>query len=491
MSKTVRQMSWNGPLQKIDDYRWEIPRGYKPCMRTSSVIFAKEAMLPSIRDDNAPEQAANVACLPGIVGKALAMPDIHWGYGFPIGGVAAFDLDAGVISPGGIGFDINCGVRCVLTNLQVSEVRPRIRELIGELFKNVPAGIGSKGVTNVAGSEIDNVLRLGGRWAVEKGYGWEEDLDATEEGGQMKNADPTKVSRKAKDRGIPQVGSLGSGNHFLEIDEVEKVLDPEAAKAFGITGEGQVTVTIHCGSRGCGHQIATDYLQVMERHLREMKLDLPDRQLACAEINSTAGRDYFAAMAAGANFAWANRQMILHWTRQSFETVFKRTAEELDMHQLYDVAHNIAKLEEHLVDGAKKKVIVHRKGATRSFPKGHPDVPRKYREAGQPVIIPGDMGAGSYILVGTEQTMREAFGSTCHGAGRLMSRAAATRTYNLQAVRQRMEAQGIYLKASTKDGILEEAPGAYKDIDQVVSVVAGAGLSRPVARLKPVGVMKG
>jgi tRNA-splicing ligase RtcB len=460
-------------------------------MRTSAVLFAKESMIPSIRDDNAPEQAANVACLPGIVGKALAMPDIHWGYGFPIGGVAAFDAETGVISPGGIGFDINCGVRCVLTNLHVSEVRPRIKEIIGELFKNVPAGVGSEGVTDVAAGEIDNILNLGGRWAVEKGYGWEEDLDATEEGGQMKNADTTKVSRKAKERGIPQVGSLGSGNHFLEVDEVSKIYDPVAAKAFGITGEGQITVTIHCGSRGCGHQIATDYLQVMERHLREKKLELPDRQLACAEINSTAGQDYFTAMAAGANFAWANRQMILHWTRQSFESVFNRTAEELGMHQLYDVAHNIAKLEEHEVEGKKMKVIVHRKGATRSFPRDHPDVPLKYREVGQPVIIPGDMGAGSYILVGTQQTMKEAFGSTCHGAGRLMSRAAATRLYNVQEVRRRMEQQGIYLKASTKDGILEEAPGAYKDIDQVISVVEGAGLSQPVARLKPVGVMKG
>ncbi len=385
----------------------------------------------------------------------------------------------------------NCGVRLIRTNLMRDEVKPRIKELIGLLFDNVPAGVGSEGVTDVAANQIDNILTEGGEWAVRNGYGWEEDLEATEEGGRMKNADPTKVSRKAKERGIPQVGSLGSGNHFLEIDEVDEIFDHEAAKAFGIDQKGQVTVTIHCGSRGCGHQIATDYLQVMERHIRDLNMQLPDRQLACAGVHSKPGQDYFAAMGCGANFAWANRQMILHWVRQSFERSFKRSAEEMGMHQVYDVAHNIAKVEEYQVDGRTRKVYVHRKGATRSFPKDHPDVPAKYRSVGQPVIIPGDMGAGSYVLIGTEQVMKEAFGSTCHGAGRMMSRASAMRKYSVNEIRQELESRGVHIKASTKDGILEEAPGAYKDIDDVIAVVKGAGLSKPVAKLRPIGVMKG
>ncbi|MEM0449705.1 MAG: RtcB family protein [Methanomassiliicoccales archaeon] len=484
-------MTWNGPLNKLDDYRWEIPQTYKSCMRTSAIIFANEKMIQHIRDDNAPEQAANVACLPGIVGKSLAMPDIHWGYGFPIGGVAAMDAEEGVISPGGIGFDINCGVRLVRTELMSSDVKPKIKELMAILFKNIPAGVGSEGVTRVAANQIDQILLEGAEWAVRNGYGWEKDLEATEEGGRMKNADPSKVSKKAKERGIPQVGSLGSGNHFLEIDEVETIFDPKAAKIFGIEQKGQITITIHCGSRGCGHQIATDYLQIMERHIREVGLNLPDRQLACAGVKTKAGIDYFDAMACGANYAWANRQMILHWARQSFEQTFKTNAEDLGMFQVYDVAHNIAKVENYEIDGRKKRVYVHRKGATRSFPKDHPDVPNKYRSIGQPVIIPGDMGAGSYVLVGTEQVMKEAFGSTCHGAGRLMSRASATRKYSVNDIRQQLESKGIYIKASTKDGILEEAPGAYKDIDDVIAVVKGAGLSKPVARLRPIGVMKG
>ena len=488
---TGDDMSWNGPLNKIDDFRWEIPQSYKRCMRTTAVIFASEKMIHSIREDNAPEQAANVACLPGIVGKSLAMPDIHWGYGFPIGGVAAMDAEEGVISPGGIGFDINCGVRLVRTNLTAKDVRPGIKDLISLLFKNVPSGVGSEGVTDVAASQIDLILEEGAEWAVRNGYGWEEDLEATEEGGRMKSAQASTVSRKAKERGVPQVGSLGSGNHFLEIDAVDDIFDAEAAKVFGIDQKGQITVTVHCGSRGCGHQIATDYLQVMERYTKETGLVLPDRQLSCASVKSKQGQDYFAAMGCGANFAWANRQMILHWVRQSFEEHFKRSAEEMGMHQVYDVAHNIAKVEEYEVEGKRRKVYVHRKGATRSFPKDHPDVPAKYRSAGQPVIIPGDMGAGSYVLVGTERVMREAFGSTCHGAGRLMSRTSAIRKYSVNDVRQQMESHGIHLKASTKDGILEEAPGAYKDIDEVIAVVKGAGLSRPVARLRPIGVMKG
>jgi len=484
-------MSWNGPLEKIDDYRWKIPRSYKECMNGDAVIFADEKMIRTIVSDNSPEQAANVACLPGIVGRSMAMPDIHWGYGFPIGGVAAMDAEEGVISPGGIGFDINCGVRLITTDLRTKDVAPKVKELIDTLFHNVPAGGGSKGVVDVAANQIDRILEEGAEWAVAEGYGWPEDLIRTEENGRMKNADASKVSPKAKQRGIPQVGSLGSGNHFLEVDRVERIFDPVAAKAFGLTEEGQVTVSIHCGSRGCGHQIATDYLQVMERSVKDRGLRLPDRQLACAPVSSKEGQDYHAAMACGANYAWANRQMIMHWVRQSFEKVFERRSEDMGMNLVYDVAHNIAKVEEHTYEGRRRKVYVHRTGATRAVPAEHPEVPSIYRAIGQPVLIPGDMGTGSYVLVGTEQAMAESFGSTCHGAGRVMSREAAIRSYSVQAINREMEAKGIYLKGSTRDGIQEEAPGAYKDIDDVIRVVVGAGLSRPVAKLTPIGVMKG
>ncbi|WP_400203343.1 RtcB family protein [Candidatus Methanomassiliicoccus intestinalis] len=483
-------MSYEGPLEKIDDFRWKIPRGYKSGMNTDAVIYSGGEMLQALREDDAPEQAANVSCLPGIVGNSLAMPDIHWGYGFPIGGVAAMDADEGVISPGGIGFDINCGVRLVRTDLEIADVQPHIKELISALFKNVPSGVGSEGLINLTKSQIDEVLLEGGEWAVRNGYGWDEDLLVTEEEGRMKNADPSKVSDKSRKRGIPQLGSLGSGNHFLEVDYVEDIFDEDAAKAFGLR-KGQITVTVHCGSRGCGHQIATDYLQVMERNVKQVGLQLPDRQLACAPVNSKDGENYFKAMACGANYAWANRQMILHWIRESFEECFKRDAENMGMHQVYDVAHNIAKLEEHNVDGQRRKVYVHRKGATRAFPKEHPEIPSCYSSVGQPVLIPGDMGHGSYVLVGTECGMAETFGSTCHGAGRIMSRSEAIRKFTVQGIKTNMEGRGIFLKSATKDGILEEAPDAYKSIENVIDVVAGAGLSKKVAKLVPLGVMKG
>ncbi len=384
----------------------------------------------------------------------------------------------------------NCGVRLVRTDLEEKDVRPGIKDLIGTLFKNVPAGVGSKGIVDVVSSQIEDILLSGAEWAVENGYGWDEDLQSTEEGGRMKTADPAKVSAKAKQRGIPQVGSLGSGNHFLEVDVVEKIFDQEAAEAFGLR-EGQVTVMVHCGSRGCGHQIATDYLQVMERSIRQSNIVLPDRQLACAPVRSREGQDYFQAMSCGANYAWANRQMILHWIRESFEEHFKRDAESMGMHQVYDVAHNIAKLEEHNVEGRSRKVYVHRKGATRAFPRDRPEVPPQYRSVGQPVLIPGDMGHGSYVLVGTDRVMEEAFGSTCHGAGRVMSRNEALRKFTVQGIREDLAGKGIFLKSATKDGILEEAPEAYKNIESVIDVVAGAGLSRKVAKLTPIGVMKG
>ncbi len=484
-------MAWTGPLNKIDDYRFQIPRSFKRCMTTDAVIFADEKMLASIVRDSAPEQAANVACLPGIVGKSLAMPDIHWGYGFPIGGVAAFDSENGVISPGGIGYDVNCGVRLVRTDLWAEDVQPKVKDLVDAAFGNVPSGVGEKGKLRLSHSDIEEVLEGGARWAVSKGYGWEDDIVSCEEGGCMASADASKVSQKAKQRGAPQLGTLGGGNHFLEIQRVEKIFDEEAARSFGLTGEGQVTVSIHSGSRGCGHQIASDYIQLMEGAIRKYGIEVPDRQLACAPVTSQEGRDCYAAMAAAANFAWANRQLILHWLRESFEGVMGRSPEDMGMSLVYDVAHNICKQEEHDVDGRRAKLYVHRKGATRAFDSSRDEVPAKYRSAGQPVLIPGDMGNASYLLVGTAGAMAETFGSTCHGAGRQMSRKAATKRFSERDVLEMLRGRGIYVRAASREGIVEEAPGAYKDVDDVVRIADGAGISRLVARLKPMGVMKG
>ena len=460
-------------------------------MSTSAVIFSDDKLIQSVKADNAPEQAANVACMPGIVGKSMAMPDIHWGYGFPIGGVAAFDADSGVISPGGIGYDVNCGVKLVRTDLSVKEAGKDIKRLIDAIFENVPSGVGEKGKLRLSARQIDDVLEGGAEWAVGQGYGWKDDLASSEENGRMKTADSAKVDVKAKQRGAPQLGTLGAGNHFLEIQKVDKVFDPEAAKSFGIDSEDQIVISIHSGSRGCGHQIASDYIRIMESALRKYNINVPDRQLACAPVNSQEGQDCFKAMSAAANYAWANRQLILHWVRESFEHVMGRSAEEMGMDCVYDVAHNICKLEEHVLEGKKLKVYVHRKGATRAFDKSRSEVPQKYREVGQPVLIPGDMGSASYILVGTPRAMSETFGSTCHGAGRLMSRTSATKRFSANEVVALLQSRGIYIKAASKDGIVEEAPGAYKDVDDVVRVAHGAGISKMVARLKPLGVMKG
>lgn len=484
-------MAWTGPLNKIDDYRFEIPRSFKPCMSTDAVIFADEKMLESIKRDSAPEQAANVACLPGIAGKSLAMPDIHWGYGFPIGGVAAFDSEDGVISPGGIGYDVNCGVRLVRTDLWEDDVLPKVKDLIDAAFENVPSGVGEKGKLRLSQSEIEDVLEGGAQWAVSRGYGWEDDIVSCEEAGRMACADSSKVSQKAKQRGAPQLGTLGGGNHFLEIQKVDKIFDEGAAKTFGLVGEGQITVSIHSGSRGCGHQIASDYIQLMEGALRKYAISVPDRQLACAPVTSQEGQDCFAAMGAAANFAWANRQLILHWLRESFEGVMGRSPEDMGMTLVYDVAHNICKLEEHDMDGRRTKLYVHRKGATRAFDSSRDEVPQKYRSVGQPVLIPGDMGNASYLLVGTAGAMKETFGSTCHGAGRQMSRKAATRQFSAKDVLATLRDRGVYIRAASKEGIVEEAPGAYKNVDDVVRIADGAGISRLVARLRPMGVMKG
>jgi tRNA-splicing ligase RtcB len=448
-------------------------------------------MIEMVKKDNAPEQVANVAFIPGILGSSLAMPDIHWGYGFPIGGVAATDFDDGVLSPGGVGFDINCGVRLVRTNLSEKDVKGKVNQLIDSMFENVPSGLGSKGKVRLDQNQLNDVLETGSEWAIQNGYGWDSDIVHTEENGRMKNADNSFVSHDAKKRGAPQLGSLGAGNHFLEIQRVEEIFDPVAAKAYGISHVGQIMVMIHTGSRGAGHQIATEYIRDMETAVKKYNIDLPDRQLACAPAHSPEGEAYFKAMACGANFAWANRQLILHWVRESFEKTLGRSAEEMDMKLVYDVCHNIAKLEEHQVDGQRKKVFVHRKGATRAFGPGHSDVPQDYRDVGQPVIIPGDMGTASYVLAGTGKAMTETWGSTCHGAGRTMSRQQAMRQFTSAQIKEDMRRDGIYVRAASKEVLTEEAPHAYKRIDDVVKVVDGAGISKLVARLKPMGVMKG
>ncbi len=482
-------MAWEGVLNRIGDDRWEIPVGHVPGMRTNAIIFADESMLAQIRNDNAPQQAANVACLPGIVGSSMAMPDIHWGYGFPIGGVAAVDADSGSISPGGIGFDINCGVRTIRTDLTLNDVKDKMDALMDALYANVPSGLGSKGLKRVGNKELADILQNGSRWAVENGFGWEKDLDVTEECGCMADADPSLVSEKAMKRGLPQLGSLGSGNHFLEVDVVDEIFDERAAKAFGLK-EGCITVTVHCGSRGCGHQIATDYLQSMERYVKQNNVRLPDRQLACAPLDSNLGDEYYRAMSCGANYAWANRQMITHWVRESFESVLNDSAENMGMDVVYDVAHNIAKKERHEVDGHNMDVLVHRKGATRAFAAGRPEITMKYRDIGQPVIIPGDMSVGTYILVGLPGAMKESFGTTCHGAGRQMSR-KATESISARDVEADLSGRGITLRKGSDEGLVEEAPQAYKDVDTVVSVVCRSGLAGKVARLRPVGVVKG
>jgi len=477
-------------LKKITDEVYEVPVGYRPGMKVPGRIYVDEALLRDL-ESGAVDQVANVACLPGIVKYSMAMPDVHLGYGFPIGGVAAFSSDGGVISPGGIGYDINCGVRLLRTNLDISDVKPHIEKLIDAAFRNVPSGVGSKGKVKLSRSEIDEVLEEGARWAVRNGYGWEQDLDRIEENGSMDTADASKVSERAKQRGIPQLGSLGSGNHFLEIQYVDKIYDPQTAKVMGIEREGQITTMIHTGSRGCGHQICSDYLKVMEASVKKYRIPIPDRELACAPVGSSEAESYFAAMSAAANFAWGNRQMIMHWVRESFEQVLGQSAESLEMELVYDVAHNIGKREVHKVDGEQMELYVHRKGATRSFGPGSDAIPEEYKEIGQPVIIPGDMGTASYLLVGTERAMEETFGSTCHGAGRFLSRAKAKRKYYGQQVQSELRSKGIIVKAASMPVIAEEAPGAYKDIDRVVDVCERAGVSRKVARLKPLAVAKG
>ena len=479
------------PLERINEYTWRIPKSYKPGMRVPGIVFADEELLSKMKTDRTLVQCANVAHLPGIYKYAITLPDGHEGYGFPIGGVAATDYEEGVISPGGVGYDINCGVRLLTTNLSEEDVRPKLRKLAEIIFRNVPSGLGSRRKASVSPSELDRIVIEGVPRVVEQGYGWPEDIECCEENGCMKNANPDKVSSTAKRRGLSQIGTLGSGNHFLEVQKVDKIYDPKVAKVFGITHEGQVTVMIHCGSRGFGHQICSDYLRVVERAVRKYGISIPDRELACAPGKSREAEDYFEAMSCAVNYAFVNRQMITHWVRQSFEEALGIPSEKIGLSLVYDVAHNIAKIEEHKIDGRRVKVWVHRKGATRAFPPGHEVIPAEYRDVGQPVLIPGSMGTSSYVLVGTSKAMEISFGSTAHGAGRMMSRAAAKRKFWSGDIRRDLERRGIVVRSASAVVLAEEADLAYKDVDRVAAVSDAVGIAKRVARLVPLAVIKG
>jgi tRNA-splicing ligase RtcB len=461
-------------------------------MRVPSVIFADEELLQKMRSDRTLTQSANVAHLPGICRYSVTLPDGHEGYGFPIGGVAATEYNEGAISPGGVGYDINCGVRLLATDLDESNIRIKLKALTNSIFENVPCGLGSRRKDfRVASGDLDRLVCEGVPWMVDHGMGWKEDIEHCEERGSMETANPSKVSTTAKRRGANQIGTLGSGNHFLEIQKVERIFNSGVAKAFGINNEQQVTVMIHCGSRGFGHQICSDYLRVMETAVRKYRINLPDRELACAPGNSKEAEDYFGAMSCAVNYAFANRQAITHWIRQSFEQVLKQPAESFGLRLVYDVAHNIAKIEHHQIEGQRKRVWIHRKGATRAFPSGSPDSPRNYRSLGQPVIIPGSMGSGSWLLVGTRKAMEKSFGSTAHGAGRMMSRSAAKRRFWGGDVKKALESRGIVVRAASKVILAEEADPAYKDVDRVVAISDKLGIATRVARLVPLAVVKG
>ena len=487
----MADQAYSGPLEDIGGCRWRIPKSYKSCMNVDGIIYADEKLIEQIRHDNAPEQVANVACLPGIERASLAMPDIHWGYGFPIGGVAATDPAAGgVVSPGGVGYDINCGVRMLRSHLTAAEVRPRIEELVAQIFAHVPCGVGVGGPVRFTEKELRRLVVEGASYIVRRGHGWNEDLERTEAGGALEGADPDAVSPRAYERGRDQVGTLGAGNHFLEVQVVDEVYDLATAEVFGVR-EGGVTFMIHCGSRGLGHQVCDDYLKTMRGAARKYGFDLPDPQLCCAPVHSDEGQAYLGAMRAAANYAWANRQLVMVLVREAVSKVFGQSPERLGLHLVYDVAHNIAKLEPHDVGGRTKTLCVHRKGATRAFPAGHPEVPEVYRGVGQPVLIPGDMGRYSFLLVGLPQAMAETFGSVCHGAGRAMSRHEAQRRVRGEQVRQDLAARGILAMTRSWRGLAEEYSGAYKDVADVVDVVERAGLARKVCRLRPLGVIKG
>ncbi len=476
-------------LVRLSAVKWLLPKTINPKMRVDGIIYASDELMKTV-EDGALQQVANAATLPGIVKASLAMPDIHFGYGLPIGGVIATDWENGIVSPGGVGFDINCGVRLLRTNLKFEDIKDKREKLVNTLFRKIPTGVGSTGKLRLSHSELRNVLAEGSKWAVRKGFGKKEDLEATESYGSMPNADPSQVSTRALERGRDQLGTLGSGNHFLEVQVVEEVYNQELARKLGLE-EGQVTVMIHTGSRGLGHQVATDFLVVMERSLRKYGIWIPDKQLACAPINSPEGQRYIGAMAAAANFAWANRQIIMHWTREAFVEALGMKEEEIGLELVYDHAHNIVKKEEHIVNGKRMILAVHRKGATRAFPPGHKELPGRYRSIGQPVIIPGDMGRYSYLLIGTKKAMEETFGSSCHGAGRVLSRHQAIRRAKHRSIERELARVGILVRSADRETVMEEMPEAYKDVSLVVDTIERAGISIKVARMRPVVVIKG
>ena len=476
--------------KKIGENQYQIDADPNLGMKVPVKIYADEPLLQKMLSDRTIMQARNVASIPGIVSHSVVLPDGHEGYGFPVGGVAAMDAEVGMISPGGVGYDINCGVRLLRSNLTEQTVRSKLKDLVNDLFSSIPSGVGSKGAVRLTNSELDEVLVNGVNWAIDHGYGSSDDSDVCEENGKISGADPNKVSDKARKRGAPQLGSLGSGNHFLEIQKVAEIHDEEAANRMGIK-EGTITVLIHCGSRGFGHQVCSDYLRVAEQAMEKYNINLPDRELACVPNTSEEGESYRKAMFAALNYAWSNRQMITHWTRKSFERVFNQTESDLDMKLVYDVAHNIAKVEKHNVGGEERKLVVHRKGATRAFPSNRDEIPSKYRDLGQPVLVPGSMGTSSWILLGKSNSMDLSFGSTAHGAGRTMSRSKARRNYTEDYVKKSLNDKGVFIKALTRDGVVEETPEAYKDVDAVVNVSHNLGIASKVAKLVPIGVIKG
>jgi tRNA-splicing ligase RtcB len=475
-------------LEKLDDNRWLVPQTGD--MRVPGIIYANERIYPLLKGDESARQVANVAHLPGIVKYSLAMPDVHWGYGFPIGGVAAFEMDSGIISPGGVGYDINCGCRLMSTSLTLQDIKTRLGDLTTALYQHIPSGVGSTGSVKLSGKDQKKVLEEGAAWAVKAGFGLHEDLETTEDGGAIAGADPEQVSDRALERGKQQLGTLGSGNHFLEVEVVQEIFDEEAAKAFGLY-KGQIAVMIHTGSRGLGYQICDDYLALMVKHMQETKIVVPDRQLACAYLESRRGKNYLAAMACGANYAWANRQILMHRTREVFEKTLRMSPREVNMRLVYDVCHNIAKIESFMIGGVMKKLCIHRKGATRAFPAGHEALPERYRKVGQPVLIPGDMGTGSYVLVGQEKAMEETFGSACHGAGRVMSRSQAIKSSRGRSIARELSESGVLVMAGSKGTLNEEMPEAYKNVEDVVQVMHDAGIAKKVAKLKSVACIKG
>jgi len=480
------------PLNKIDAYTWEIPISYKRGMNVPGRVYADKGLLEKMQVDQTLEQCANVAHLKGIYKYAITLPDGHQGYGFPIGGVAAIDYDDGVLSPGGVGYDINCGVRLLTTNLDEKDVEPKLKAIGDILFENIPSGLGSsRKKFRLSANELENLVTTGVPWLIERNMGWKEDVEHCEEGGSMENANPDKLSERAKQRGLAQVGTLGSGNHFLEIQRVNEIFDERVAKDMGITHLGQVTVMIHTGSRGFGHQVCSDYLRVMEHAMNKYNITLPDRELACAPGHSKEGQDYYQAMACAVNYAFSNRQAITHWTRESFQEVFKKPAETFGLELVYDVAHNIAKIEEHKINGATKKVWIHRKGATRALGPEHPKTPSKYKSIGQPVLIPGTMGTSSWLLVGQAKSLELTFGSTAHGAGRLLSRAAAKKRFWGGDIKEKLEGRGMVVRSASQVVLAEEASGAYKDVDKVVEVSHQLGIARKVAQMTPLAVVKG